>query len=239
MRYFARISYDGSDFEGFQRLKYGRGVQNELERVLSVIGKEPIVVKGASRTDAFVHAYDQCIHFDFPFEMEPEKLKYVMNRMLRDSVAVKSIKKVETQFHARFDVKEKKYLYVLFLGEKDPFLRNHITMCYQNLDIKKMKRAAHLFLGKHDFRNFVSGSRNNYQSEIYSFHVKRYGEFLLFEVRGKSFYRYMVRSLVGALVDVGSGKITLEEISNSLTLKSMQRFSVLPPQGLYLMKITY
>ena len=198
MRYFARISYDGSDFEGFQRLKNGRGVQNELERVLSVISKESIVVKGASRTDAFVHAYDQCIHFDFPFEMEPEKLKYVMNRMLRDSVSVKSIKKVESQFH-----------------------------------------AAHLFLGKHDFRNFVSGSRNNYQSEIYSFHVKRYGEFLLFEVRGKSFYRYMVRSLVGALVDVGSGKITLEEISNSLTLKSMQRFSVLPPQGLYLMKITY
>jgi len=110
MRYFARICYDGSKFSGFQRLNNGRGVQNELERVLSKIFNSPISVKGAGRTDAGVHALDQCIHFDLERDIPTDKLKYSMNQMLPSSISVTSLSIVDETFHARHSVKEKTYV---------------------------------------------------------------------------------------------------------------------------------
>ena len=155
MRYLARISYDGSKFLGFQRLKNGKGVQNELERVLKILAKKEILVHGAGRTDAGVHALDQCIHFDLDISISVDKLKYVMNRLLKDSVVVNSIQVVSNDFHARYDVKEKTYEYFLLLKEKNAFLSNYAYIFYQDLDIEKMKEASHVFLGTHDFSNFV------------------------------------------------------------------------------------
>ena len=166
MRYLARISYDGSKFLGFQRLKNGKGVQNELERVLKILAKKEILVHGAGRTDAGVHALDQCIHFDLDISISVDKLKYVMNRLLKDSVVVNSIQVVSNDFHARYDVKEKTYEYFLLLKEKNAFLSNYAYIFYQDLDIEKMKEASHVFLGTHDFSNFVSGERENSVSTI-------------------------------------------------------------------------
>ena len=93
MRYLARVSYDGSKFWGFQRLNNGKGVQNELERALKILVGKPILVHGAGRTDCGVHALDQCIHFDLNLDISPNKLQYVLNRLLSPYVAIEQIKK--------------------------------------------------------------------------------------------------------------------------------------------------
>ena len=239
MRYLARISYDGSKFEGFQRLPNGKGVQNELERVLSELSKTFVEVKGAGRTDAGVHALDQCVHFDLNTPIEEEKLKYVLNRLLCPYVFINLVEKVSSSFHARHDVKEKTYIYQIYTGEKNPFLEDYTYAFPYDLDIDKMKECSKLFLGLHDFRNFVSGEREDYRSVIDDITITKEEKFIRFTFKGKGFYRYMVRSLVGAIVDVGLNKASLEDIKNALDLKSSKTFRVVPSQGLYLVKVQY
>ena len=239
MRILARISYDGSKFLGFQRLENGQGVQNELERVLSILAKKEVVVKGAGRTDAGVHALDQCVHFDLDLPISLKKLKYVMNRMLSPYVAVQSLKKVDNDFHAGFQVKEKTYVYKIYFGKKNPFYKDYAYFFPYALDLEKMQECARLFLQDHDFHNFVSGSRDSFQSSIYSIKVKKDLNFITIEVCGKSFYRYMVRSIVGAILDVGRGVRTCLEVAEALNTSEEKRFTVVPAEGLYLTKIVY
>jgi len=240
MRYLARISYDGSKFQGFQRLNNGKGVQNVLESVLSNINRRDVLVKGAGRTDAGVHALDQCIHFDLDVEIALDKLQYSMNRMLPNSISVESISIVDNSFHARHSVKTKTYVYKVFCGKKNPFLYSYVYFFPFSLDLVLMKKACGLFLGMHNFHNFVSGERENYTSIIDSFNIYKEDDFIIFEVKGKSFYRYMVRNLVGSILDVGRGKASLDDISEALQNPLLEkRFSVAPSMGLYLMKIEY
>lgn len=240
MRYLARICYDGSKFHGFQRQKDGSGVQNELERVLSSFSNSFIPIKGAGRTDRGVHAMDQCIHFDLDFDISISQLHRSMNQMLPSSVSVQSISIVDNFFHARYSVKEKTYVYKVYVGEKNPFLSGYVYPIFYDVDMDLMQRACEIFLGTHDFHNFVSGNRDNYMSRIDSFRVIWENDFILFKVQGKSFYRYMVRSLVGAVLDVGRGKKTLKDLSYALLHPDgSMRFSVVPADGLYLYKIEY
>ena len=240
MKYLARISYDGSQFEGFQRLKNGKGVQNELERVLSKIACCPVQICGAGRTDALVHALDQCIHFELNQDFDEDKLLYMLNRNLDEAIAVLKIQKVSDDFHARYDVKEKTYLYKIYLGKKNPFVQNYAYSIYQTLDVELMKQCASLFIGEHDFQNFVCGKRTNYQANIFNMTVSKKDDYLYIEVNGKGFYRYMVRCLVGAMIQVGLGKVSLEDVYDALYHPEVEkRFMVAPPQGLYLKCISY
>ena len=239
MRYFARISYDGSHFEGFQRLKNGRGVQNEIEHVLSILAHHEVKIKGAGRTDRGVHAIDQCIHFDFDLDISVSKLKYVLNRMLSKYIAVRELEVVSPDFHARHSVLKKTYVYKVYRGEKNPFLEDYTYPYNQKLDLDKMRECSKVFFFTHSFHNFVSGERENYDSEIFSLEIKEEGDYLLFTLEAKSFYRYMVRSIVGAIMDVGSGRADIKEVQDALTSLSKKQFSIAPPQGLYLTKIEY
>lgn len=240
MKYLARISYDGSKFQGFQRLNNGLGVQNEIEKVLSKVNGSIVKIVGAGRTDAGVHAKDQCIHFDLQRDISLDKLKYIMNRMLSPYVSVNTLEVVKNDFHARYSVKEKTYLYKVYLGEKNVFLEDYAYCFYNKLDLEDMKQCSKLFIGTYDFRNFVSGKRDNYMSIINEFQIFQEGEFLFFELKGKSFYRYMVRSIVGAVMSVGVGKAKISDIESALKepLKKKQ-FLVAPPNGLYLTEIKY
>lgn len=239
MRYLARISYDGSKFLGFQRQNNGCGVQNELERVLSIIAKKEVVVKGAGRTDAGVHALDQCVHFDFNKDIFPDKLCYVMNRMLSKYIHVNSLILVGSDFHARFDVKEKEYCYKLSFGEVNPFLVDYVYYTI-SLDMDKMREVANLFVGAHNFHNFVSGERDCYDSIIKDISFSFENDIWIIKFKGKGFYRYMVRSLVGAMIDVGRGKSSFEEVKEALENSNVdKRFFVAPACGLYLAKISY
>ncbi len=234
MKYLMIISYDGSKFHGFQRQKNVRNVQGYLEEVLSKILNEEIVIKGSGRTDAGVHASNQAVHFETSKDIS--SLKRKLNQELKD-IKVKKIILVPNDFHARHSVKEKTYLYKLDLSGK----RNtdYYGVCPNNLDIKKMKEASLIFLGYHDFYNFVAGERIDYHSTINKIKIFKLNNVIYFKFTGIGFYRYMVRNLVGALMEVGKNKIDKTVIEDMLNRKIEKRLPTASPNGLYLLKIKY
>lgn len=239
MKYLITISYDGSKFLGFQRLNKGSSVQKELENALSKINKSPIEVKGAGRTDRGVHASGQKVSFDLSIDIPSERLKNAINSLLSDYVYVKDCKVVEDDFHARFNVKKKKYVYKINLGEYNPIIADYAFWCPYKLDISKMKKCSKLFLGVHDFHNFVSGERVDYTAIIYDIKFKKKKNILEISFIGKSFYRYMVRNLVGAMIEVGRGKETLDKVKEMLKGAENRSLFTAPACGLYLEDIEY
>ncbi len=240
MRYLASVQYDGSLFYGFQRLKSNRSVQSELEKVLKKINKSEVLVKGAGRTDRGVHARAQMCHFDIDVNILENGLKSAMNSMLPSDIYVNYIKKVDDDFHARFLVKKKIYTYVINMREYDAINDKYIYNYCKNLDIKKMKKASKILIGKHSYKSFVSGSRDNYDSEIYGIKFKCTKNKLYISFIGTSFYRYMVRNLVGSLIAVSEGKITLDILEKMLiTGERIINYTTVPSNGLYLENIEY
>lgn len=237
MRYFLRISYDGSKFYGFQRQNTERSVQSEIENELSSLFNEPIKIKGAGRTDRGVHAKGQCLHFDSLKEIDSTKIKKELNHNLIN-ISVKECRIVSDNFHARFSVKKKHYYYKISFNKKD--FNSEYVYYHKPLDIKKMKEASKEFIGVHNFQNFVSGERDNYECIIYRIKFRKFNNRLTIHFYGKSFYRYMVRNMVGALIDVGKGKNTKEDIVNLLNSpKTDKMLSTAPAKGLTLDKIYY
>ena len=239
MRYLIKIVYDGSKYSGFQRLTTNNSVQGEIEKALTKIAKKEIIIKGAGRTDAKVHAYSQMAHFDLDLNISPNQIKKAINSLVGKYIYIKDCQKVDDNFHARFSVKQKTYEYKINLGEYDPLKSDYYLQIQEQIDIKKMKKASKLFLGIHDFENFVSGEREDYKAIIYSIKLKQKKNILTIIFKGKSFYRYMVRSLVGALLDIGTGKKTIKQLREAIDKKSNQKFSVALAQGLYLVDIKY
>ena len=234
MKYMAILSYDGSKFKGFQRQNNVRNVQGEIEQTLSKILEEEIVVKGAGRTDALVHARYQVIHFETTKKING--LRKLANKNLKD-IKIRKIKKVQSDFHARHSALSKTYLYKIDLtGKKDS---NYYGKVKRKLDVTKMKKASKVFLGTHDFRNFVAGDRLNYQTTISKIRIYKLNKVLYLEFTGTAFYRYMIRNLVGALVEVGKGKVGIEKLQDMLDLKLDKKLPTFSPNGLYLIKIRY
>lgn len=240
MRYFIRFSYDGSRFYGFQRLNHFPSVQKALEDALCHINGSPVEIKGAGRTDRGVHAKGQCAHFDLIKELPEDGLLQILDKLVGPYIHIRECKKVSDDFHARFSVLQKKYRYRLFMGEYDPCLNDYVNHCSYSIDFSLMEEASKLFLGVYDFQNFVSGERDNYQAIIYQIDFVWDGDFLDIVFVGKSFYRYMVRNIVGALLDVGRGKRNIEEIEEALQNPFYdKRFSTAISNGLYLEDIVY
>ena len=240
MKYFASVSYDGSKFYGFQRLEDYDTVQKELERALGIINKNYVAVKGAGRTDRGVHAYSQGVCFELNGSVPTEKLKDVINRVLNNYVHINYVEEVSDDFHPRFDAKMKKYEYVINLGEFDPIINDYVYNYNNKLDIRKMIRTSKAFIGFHSFKAFTSGARDNYNSVIYSIKFKKKNDLLYISFNGKSFYRYMVRNLVGAIILAGQEKIKHEDIKKVLLeRKNVINYVTAPPNGLYLKKIEY
>ena len=239
MRYLIKFSYDGTKFHGFQRQNDVKNVQGTLERVLSDVIDNEIVIKGSGRTDAGVHANLQCAHFDTDKKITKEDIN-IINRLLNDEIVIKKWQIVKDDFHARHDVKWKKYVYKVNNGTYDKLKEGYYYQIKYHLNMSEMKRTIKLFKGTHDFRNFVSGPRLDYTTTIYKTNIKKKGDIILFEFVGIGFYRYMVRHLVGALIDVGRGKAKYYDVErmleNPLVAKNL---SVVPAAGLYLMDIKY
>lgn len=240
MRYLASISYDGSKYYGFQRLKKYTTVQSDLENALSKINKTIVLVKGAGRTDRGVHAFKQKVHFDLAFDLPLDHLKMAINSLTGDSLYINDVIKVSDDFHARFDVKEKIYQYVINLGEYDPIDNNYLYNYGHELNIKAMKRASKYLLGFHSYKAFTSGKRDNYNSVIYNIKFLKKKDILVITFEGKSFYRYMVRNLIGALILVGEEKIKPELIKTMLVEeKNIYNYVTAPANGLYLIDVKY
>lgn len=238
MRIKIVFSYDGSKFNGFQRQKKDRSVQGEIEKALSKIYDDDIEIKGAGRTDAGVHAIGQVAHFD-AIEDIP-KLKEEMNKLLNPDIVIKDVSKESFNFHARFSAIKKEYVYKINLGPFQAFLNDYYYQPRFKLDVKAMKSAAKLFVGTYDFRNFVAGEKDDTTTTIYSIKFKeRFGK-LEISFIGAGFYRYMVRNLVGALIEIGKYKIDEDTIKEMLyNPRVAKSLPTAPSEGLYLKKIWY
>jgi len=240
MRYLMTITYDGSKYYGFQRLNKKASIQAELERALSVINKNPVEVKGSGRTDRGVHAKGQKIHFDLDVNISENRLVNAVNSLLSDYIRVVDCKIVEKDFHARFNVKEKTYTYIINMGEYNVIKQDYVYNYCKLLNVKNMKKASKCLIGKHNYRVFVSGERDNYNSEIYDIIFKRKDNYLYITFKGKSFYRYMVRNIVGALILVGSNKISIKEFNNMVDSNDIKyTYITVPSNGLYLERVKY
>ena len=239
MYYLMEIQYDGSKFFGFQRLNEERSVQKVLEDALTKVNKKKVLIKGAGRTDRGVHANGQCVSFKLDIDITEYGLKSAINSIVKPYIYVKSVKVVDENFHARFNVSKKRYIYKINLGEYNAIMADYIYNPEYPLDIEKMKEVAKLFLGVHDFHNFVSGEREDSECIIYDIRFEEYDNVLNIIFEGKSFYRYMVRNLVGAMIDVARGKDTIDVVKNRLESKDDINGYTAPAGGLYLDKIEY
>lgn len=239
MNYLITIAYDGSKFFGFQRLNEEKSVQKVLEDALSKINKQSVVVKGAGRTDRGVHARGQRVSFKLEIDISEEGLKKALNSLVKPEIYVKEVKQVDSSVHARFSVKKKTYIYKINMGEFDPLLADYVYQSEYKLDVAKMKEVAALYLGIHDFHNFVAGEREDYTAIVYGVDFVREGDILNILFEGKSFYRYMVRNLVGMMIEVGRGKDKVSRVEEMLTSKEEIMGYTAPACGLYLESIEY
>lgn len=239
MNYLVTIAYDGSKFFGFQRLNEEMSVQKVLEEALSKINKKRVLVKGAGRTDRGVHAYGQRISFKLDISITENGLKEALNSLVKPYIYVKEVIQVDDNVHARFSVKKKRYCYKINIGEFNPLLSDYVYQSEYHLDIDKMKEVANLYLGIHDFKNFVSGERKDSKGIIYdiSFDIK--DNILVITFEGKSFYRYMVRNLVGMMIEVSRGKEEVEKVLQMLDSNNSISGYTAPACGLYLESIEY
>ncbi len=238
MRYLASVSYDGSKFYGFQKLNNHKTVQQCLEQAISKINKKPVAVKGAGRTDRGVHALGQGISFDLDVNVPVDRLKKAINSLLDDAIYIQDIKEVDDNFHARFSAKKKIYEYVINLGEYDAIRNDYLYNYNRSLDVMEMKKAAKKLEGAHSFKAFTSGERDNYNSIIYSIKIKKEKNLLIITFEGKSFYRYMVRNMVGVLIGVGAKKISVDVLDNMFDDKNVT-YQTSPACGLYLREVFY
>lgn len=238
------IEFDGTLFHGWQRQKNKRTVQQVLEESIAVVVQEKIKVIGSGRTDSGVHALNQVAHFKTNSALELWNLLNGTNSILPKDIAVKSMEDVSTDFHARFDAKSKVYLYQIFYGRVRPALwRDYTWFVGGSLDPVKMRKAARHLKGTHDFTSFctVHTDAPDRIRSIRNIDVHTpFAGVIHIQVEADGFLRYMVRNIVGTLVDVGSGKCSPEGIADILALKDRSAAGVTaPPQGLFLKEVKY
>ena len=239
MNYVIKVAYDGSKFYGFQRLNEETSVQKVLEEALSKINKKEVLIKGAGRTDRGVHAHGQCVSFKLDINIDTYGLKEALNSLVKPYIYVSDVKEVDDNFHARFNVLKKEYVYKINFGEYDPCKNDYYYQPEYKLDIDKMKEVAKLFIGVHDFHNFVSGERDNTECVVYDINFDMKDNIMNIIFSGKSFYRYMVRNMVGAMIDVARGNKSIEYVKNALESKEEISIYTAPASGLYLESVEY
>ena len=243
MRYLIRFSYDGTNFNGFQKQPNCRCVESELEKALYEINDhKKTKVVGSGRTDRGVHALDQCAHFDIDIDITLYKLKCALNSLLPEDIHVFSVEEVSDDFHARFNSKRKTYKYIINCGEYNPIERNYVYQYGKKLDVEKMKKEIKSFIGVHNFKPFVSeeSKKENYEREIYDAHIEEESDKVIFYFTGNGFMKYQVRNMVGVLFKVGKGKLELGIVNKIFNDHKLAKcITTIKREGLYLEKIEY
>lgn len=243
MRYLVTFSYDGTNFNGYEKQVGYRTIEKELEKVLKYInnGMDTKII-ASGRTDKGVHALNQTAHVDIFVNITEYKLKRAMNSLLPEDIHVISTKLVDDNFHARYMVKEKVYEYKLNMEEYNPCERNYIYQLNKELDIESIKYAIKDFKGIHDFKSFTPNKdkRNNYTREIYDAYVEVNNNIVTFTFKGNGFIKYQIRNMVGLLIQIGLHKKNKDIIKEVLKNKNRsQGFKTAKPEGLYLVKVLY
>ena len=242
-RILLTVEYDGTNYAGWQRQINGLAVQQVLEETLQKATKERIVVTGASRTDAGVHALGQAVHFDTDSRIPPEKYPFVLNTMLPRDIRVHTGREVPEGFHARFMTCGKRYTYRIVNSRHASAIRRnthvHVPL---PLDLEPMQEAAKQLLGTHDYAAFqaAGGTANTTVRTITSAELVQFGDEIILTVEGDAFLYNMVRIIAGTLIEIGLGRRTVNAFSEAYeTLDRLSLGVTAPPQGLELTKVYY
>ena len=241
-RYFFKISYKGTSFFGWQKQSAQISVQETIEDNISKIkSHDEVSIVGCGRTDTGVHAREYFFHWDYKNEIDTEQIKYKLNKMLPESIAVQNVFNVRMDQHARFSAIQRTYRYFIH-AEKDPFLTEQSWAITQALDIKKMNDAAQLLIGEKDFSSFAKTNTDvkHHICQIYHAQWFKQEKGFVFEIRANRFLRNMVRAIVGTCIEVGLHKLTLQEFEKIISVKDRIKASKsAPAQGLFLWKVEY
>lgn len=242
MRYFIELQYDGAAYFGWQRQPDTATVQGTIEQRLSMLLGSPHEIVGAGRTDTGVNASFYVAHFDSDKLIEVEQLAYKLNKVLPPDIAILRIYEVEPDKHARFDARSREYTYFL-TPRKSPFRRFSAWHFTAGIDVDRMNQAAAKLLVYDDFTSFAKLNSNN-KTNICHISLAEWCEepdgTLRFTIRADRFLRNMVRAIVGTLVDVGRGKLSVEDFDNIIRSRDLSRSSAgAPACGLFLSNVEY
>ena len=237
------ICYDGTCYKGWQRLSGTENtLQGKLEQILSRILSESIEISGSGRTDAGAHAMGQIANFHCENPMPCEEILSWLRRYLPEDIGIESCQEASPRFHARLNCKAKTYHYRIWNSEKPcVFQRRFVYAMSEPLDVEKMKEAAELFLGTHDFSAFCANKKMKKSTvrTITKVSVNRKGEEIVLSFTGDGFLYNMVRIMVGTLIEVGLHKRQIESISALFGAKREEAGFLAPAQGLCLMEVQY
>lgn len=241
-RYFIYFCYDGTCYHGWQIQPNGNSVQEELQNALSTVLRRPMSIVGAGRTDAGVHARKMVAHFDFDGEIDCQQLAYRLNRIVPRDISVFSVEIVPCDMHARFSATKRTYHYYIHT-QKNPFERHYSLQMNFPLDFEKMNEAAKHFLEHDDYAAFCKTGGDNKTTICHvtaAQWVQTSPTTWYFEITANRFLRNMVRAVVGTLIDVGRGKITMEQFLDILHNGTRSDAGEsMPGNALFLEKVAY
>ena len=234
------IEYDGTGFAGWQLQPKERTVQGEIEKALQTILKEQIRVTGAGRTDAGVHARGQVAHFDAAEPSNGINWTKAINSVLPEDIIVREVAEVTPDFNARFAAKSRTYRYQIHVGPT-ALERGHCWTVFYDLDFSSLEQCAASLSGQHDFSAFCSEEeRDERKATVLEAGWKKEGDFLYFDITASRFLRGMVRMLVGTMVEVARGFLSLETFQKLLENPEDKKGGPLAPAaGLFLMRVEY
>lgn len=242
MRYFITFSYDGTSYHGWQIQPHSISVQEELQKAISTLLRQTIEVVGAGRTDTGVHARKMIAHFDFETEVDCTQLVYKLNKILPRDIAVQKVEKVADDMHARYSATSRTYHYFVHMA-KDPFLRAYSWQVYGEPDFELMNEAAKVLMEYRDFTSFskVNTDTKTNDCTITEAHWDRVGECQWrFAITANRFLRNMVRAIVGTLLEVGRGRMTIDQLRHVIEAKDRCRAGdSVPGNALFLVEVKY
>lgn len=247
MKIVLTISYDGTNYKGWQIQPAENTIQHNIEEVLSIVYKRQVAVLGASRTDTGVHAFAQRAVFEIDgndLKIPVNKLPVILNNILPMDIVVTDAEAVSDDFNPIRDAKNKTYLYRIFNGEyMNPLKRNFLYHYRRNnLDVELMKKGAFHFIGTHDFKAFCStgGNAKTTVRNIFMLDIGRTNDIISIEVKGDGFLYNMVRIIVGTLIEVGSGRIEPDCVAKIIRIGDRKNAGeTAPSNGLVLLDIKY
>jgi tRNA pseudouridine38-40 synthase len=236
------LSYNGSEFAGFQRQKDERTVQGEFEASLRKLNWKGQSILGAGRTDAGVHATGQVVSFHLAWKHTEEDLRNALNYYLPRDMAVKSVRKVSIHFHPRFDAKSRSYAYKFFCQPvRDPIREVFAWRVWPQVDLGRIKKAGEALIGSHDFKAFGSPTSENGATirKVFSVDWQKDAEAYQFEISANAFLYHMVRRISFVLISIGQGTAPEDLIAKSLQTGELPLMGIAPAKGLVLKEVSY
>ena len=238
------IQYEGTRYQGWQRQESTENtIQGRLEALLTKMCGTPVEIQGSGRTDAGVHALGQVANFHAETDMTCQEILTYINKYLPEDIGVIEVTKVSERFHSRLNAKGKTYCYRVWNSNLPcVFDRKFVTVVSDKLDVEAMRRAASYLTGTHDFKAFTSAKRGKKSTvrTIESIEITECGKELRFVFRGDGFLYHMVRNIIGTVVNVGLGNLTVKDFQRILaSLDRKQASATAPACGLYLYKVEY